>query len=502
MGLFDNTFEYDPALIDVPPGTPMETPTPATQPADPAKKSVDWTKALLGIGDLLGGMGHAVSGGKTPNAASAIGKQVRDTIQDDVNTKIKTRQLQLQEEKASDDRLKTGWELIKDVRELIDPTDDDAVDKAAAMISGKMGDPAWKDLVKRSVSDKGFGDTVERMYPQVVAKVGRAEAMKMFRKPAFHDELKKSEASLAGEDAFNAVNAALDQGLINPDISMADLIKVMPKAKNLTDDHKAQLFDKGFKGIKTKSMIENEAKGAIETESHRQAEARQNKTLDAQEQRHREDMAVSERRHQEVMALAAKREARLDEQQRRILPSQQKSLTSNRTAVRLIDDYTKAFNEYIKEVPEGTALDDTFRGILASNAKAQKVRDIVVPTGRTPAERKMAAMYKAAVGSLKSLTDEVGVMTDDDAVRILGSFDITGERKQVLANLSERRKSHQRSYDMLVEDLMTIGKEVKGFEGRAAPGAGRVAVIGPDGKSGTIPAADLEQALKAGYKKK
>jgi hypothetical protein len=89
--------------------------------------------------------------------------------------------------------------------------------------------------------------------------------------------------------------------------------------------------------------------------------------------------------------------------------------------------------------------------------------------GRTPAEIKLAAKYNALVSNLRSLTNEVGVMTDQDAVRILGSFDPAQDRKQVVANIDARRKSHERTYSTNLEDLTAMGKDVSKFQQPTGP---------------------------------
>src|SRR3990167_6791902 len=121
------------------------------------------------------------------------------------------------------------------------------------------------------------------------------------------------------------------------------------------------------------------------------------------------------------LAMQEKRLTQSEEKMRMLLPSQQKILTGNRTAIKTIDNYEKAFNEYIKE-SGGGALSDIIRGGIAQNLNAQRAADLVFIQGRTPAEKKFAAEYNAMVGSVKSLTDEVGVLTDLDVPRIMGSF--------------------------------------------------------------------------------
>ena len=162
------------------------------------------------------------------------------------------------------------------------------------------------------------------------------------------------------------------------------------------------------------------------------------------------------------MAMRDRQEDLRAEQHRRLLPSQQKQLTGDRIAIGMIDDYKKGFENFVKE-SNGSTLSDIFRGTIAKNKNVQKVDDLVSAKGRTPAEIELASKYNALIGNLRNLTNEVGVLTDADAVRILGSFDPAQDRKQVVANLDARRKSHERRFNTQLEDLQAIGKDVSKF---------------------------------------
>ena len=162
------------------------------------------------------------------------------------------------------------------------------------------------------------------------------------------------------------------------------------------------------------------------------------------------------------LAMQEKRLSQSEERMRMLLPSQQKILTGNRTAIKTIDNYEKAFDEFIKE-SKGGVLSDLVRGGIAQNLNAQRAADLVFIQGRTPAEKKFAAEYNAMIGSVKSLTDEVGVLTDLDVPRIMGSFNPAVERGQFKANLAARKRIHQRSIDTALEDYQAMGKDVSKF---------------------------------------
>lgn len=200
-----------------------------------------------------------------------------------------------------------------------------------------------------------------------------------------------------------------------------------------------------------------------------------------------EKVGLPEQRAAESLAVAKERELRLSEQfaqsqiatnrrmdqsderirleqerQKRLLPAQEKVLTQNKLAMKAIDDYSSAFENFMKE-SKGAPISDMFRGAIAKNANAQRAVDLVTATGRTPAEKTLAAKYNTIVGNIKSLTDEVGVLTDTDAGRILRSFDLSLDANQVRANLRERRNSHQRTFDTAIESYDALGKDVSKF---------------------------------------
>lgn len=243
------------------------------------------------------------------------------------------------------------------------------------------------------------------------------------------------------------------------------------KGPSVGNDREALALELGAKNF---AALSPEQKKEVNAEVKR----REDERLEVSEKREgrlagqfAQNMSIQERR-------AAQTDERIrlqEEQQKRLLPSQQKTLTGNRTAKAAIDDYAQGYEEFIQE-SKGSTLSDIFRGAIAKNKNAQRAADLVTAEGRTPAEIKLAAKYNALVGNIRSLTDEVGVLTDVDAVRILGSFDPSLDRKQVRANLAARRKTHERAENAALEDYQAMGKDVSGFLNRRAtdsPGGAR-----------------------------
>jgi len=166
---------------------------------------------------------------------------------------------------------------------------------------------------------------------------------------------------------------------------------------------------------------------------------------------------------QEGLDIGRQREDRMERQRQTILPSQQNQITTSRVQYKALSDYEKAYDEFIAGT-KGGAVSDIFRGAIAKNRTAQKLSDVVMPEGRTEPERKLAAKYTALVSDLRYLTNEVGVLTDVDAMRILGALDPSGERKQVKANIEERKVGVKRTFDTLIQDLAAMDKDVSKFK--------------------------------------
>jgi hypothetical protein len=221
-----------------------------------------------------------------------------------------------------------------------------------------------------------------------------------------------------------------------------------------------------------------ERQDAIETRSLRSQEQSARQFQQAQ--------SATESRFQQSLEV---RDRAFDEQQRKnsmLLPSQQKVLTGNRTSIKTIDNYEKAFDDFIKD-SKGGALSDMIRGGIAKNLTAQRAADLVFIEGRTPAEKKFAAEYNSMIGSVRSLTDEVGVLTNEDIPRIMGSFNPGVERGQFKANVAARRRTHQRVIDTALEDYQAMGKDISKFleqgtrtQSREVPA--ETYERGPDGK--------------------
>jgi hypothetical protein len=209
------------------------------------------------------------------------------------------------------------------------------------------------------------------------------------------------------------------------DMSRAQLTQLAPGLKNATDDQLTQLADAGYGKVKTKGMIEGADKDQATQQRFEANQAMQEKRM----QQADEHFQQSQTRLVESMnrsdARAAASEARLqrrldltEEQQKRLTPQQVGKVTADKTAIATINDYEAAYNDFVKE-NKGVA-STVLKASLAKNQGAQTIAEVTGIDGSTPAEKKLSAKYTALVGSLKSLTNEVGVLTDQDALRILG----------------------------------------------------------------------------------
>jgi len=153
-----------------------------------------------------------------------------------------------------------------------------------------------------------------------------------------------------------------------------------------------------------------------------------------------------------------RRLALTEEQQRRLTPTQVKEFTGHQTTLAAINHYESAYNDLLKET--NGKFSAVFKGALAKNAKARTLAELSGITGGTPAEQKFAAEYTAMVSNLRNITTEMGVLTDVDAARILGSFDPAQTPGQVKANLLARRGTHERNANAMMDSLEKIGKNV------------------------------------------
>lgn len=487
-------FQVDPELIAqikaVQQGQPMAKPGNNIAGAIP--------EVLFGLGEIAGGIGQVQSGGRLPNVASQMRAGYENRKQQQIDNQdrqsaIRQRDeaMTIAKEKAAMEKLTTGWTFMKEVADRLDGLDEETRAKVtptlAPLVAEKMGMPELLPVIEFSMKDGSKREMVQGMFSNVVERYGPRVAVEMFKKPETAAKLPEMEKKFASEKAFNQLSGAAREGIINKDVTPEKLETIFPGMYGKFDeDQKLKLKQLGFTNFKTKGLEEAEAKATIETEGMRQSAARQDKTLAQQA----ENQARLASQFNQQFSLAQQREARLEEQNRRILPSQQKILSGNRTAVKAISDYEQAYDEFVKE-SKGETLSDIFRGAIAKNTNAQRASDLATVQGRTPAEKKLAAKYNALVGNIRNLTDEVGVLTDVDAVRILSSFNPAQDRAQVKANLQERKKTHLRAYETAIEDYQAMGKDVSRFTRPEAGGAA------PAAKTGAAPSqAEIEAAKK------
>lgn len=304
-------------------------------------------------------------------------------------------------------------------------------EEAYAQIEGMSFDPTslepenlWKmagPLIKAGDTDAGMG----------LLKLG-IEARK---NDSLRGELTQVQSSLSKAKTADEANAVL--GSLSPAMMkehggfLTGLVK-----RRFPDEQQERLYEQGERRL-----------DVSERNSQLMAQNMARQAADAQK---RFDLMSENQRINE-------------ERSRRLLPSQQKILTGNRVAIQTIDNYEKAYDEFIKE-SKGAALSDILRGGIAKNLNAQRAADLVLVQGRTPAEKKLAAEHNAMIGSVKTLTDEVGVLTNEDVPRIMASFNPAVERGQFKANIAARRRIHQRTIDTAMEDYQAMGKDVSGFK--------------------------------------
>jgi len=236
--------------------------------------------------------------------------------------------------------------------------------------------------------------------------------------------------------------------------------KMASDAEKVVDNLRAEI---GQLEVAKRAEISAERAGQREERMGEQFQQAQS----AAERRFQQSQAAAEKRSQEAESRLEKRLQLTREQQQRVTPAQVKTIVADKSSIKNIDDYESTYNDFVKE--SGGTASTLLKASLAKNQGIKTIAEATGITGSTPAERKLAASYNALIGNLKSLTSEVGVLTDVDALRILGSFDPTRMPEQVRANLQARRKSHQRSLDVTFDALEATGKDVSKLRGGTAP---------------------------------
>ena len=454
------------------PTIPSVTPKPSSD--------VDW-KTLIGLGVEGFASGFA---GRAPQGPALLQRK-----------QLAQQQQQQDAEKMQLDKLGMGlkvWEEIRKAAETID--DPKMAESMAQFLSGTMktlGHNYSKEEISQAILNPERIDDILRRYPDLKRTgFNKKQILQYANDPLTRERVDKELDKVRGKEAFTALLQGKDktqeidgeQKKLS-DLSWQQLLDLHPDVGRLSEEDKWQLNEAGYSKIKPKELIAAEKKGAIESTATRAADIRAEKSREAAAERQQKAIDATDRRFLENQEMQLKRidktEERIrvqEEQQRRLLPSQQKQLTGDRTAMKTIDDYKQAYENFVKESKGGT-LSDIFRGTIAKNKTMQKVDDLVTAQGRTPAEIELAGKYNALIGNLRNLTNEVGVLTDMDAIRILGSFDPGQDRRQVIANINARRKSHERSYNTQLEDLQAIGKDVSRFTKEAPPSGPPVGTV-------------------------
>ena len=407
--------------------TPSAPVAATTPPFNPVANPVSGGNAGGGIRDILGTIGSALQGFSSgyrgrPNPA--------------IQQRLEEAQLAQRQQQIDMQSLEMSFKIAKEISDVGNLSPEHA-EKIGNYLS-KMGrGTAPPELWGAFLSDTSTRDTIQRIFPLATKHLGIAGTLKQL-KVMGKDGLKDWEKQLTEQDVKARVGQARQQGLIKEGMPQIEAEKVIPDISRLSPEDMAAY-----------GIVSGKEKMALAAADR--AETRQDKALAATESRFQRSLEKQDERLE-----LSERKARM------LLPSQQKILTGNRTAIKTIDNYEKAFDDYIKE-SKGGAFSDMVRGGIAKNLTAQRAADLVFIEGRTPAEKKFAAEYNAMIGSVKSLTDEVGVLTDLDVPRIMGSFNPAVERGQFKANISARRRLHQRTIDTNLEDFQAMGKDISGF---------------------------------------
>lgn len=234
-----------------------------TQPgAVPAKGGFDLGTALpgimMGLGEVAGGVAHGISGGRYPNVASQFRAMNDQRAQTEVENQQRQQAMKVAQDRVAMEKLKTGWDFMKEVAERLGEVDEETGKKLAPMFAERMGVPELQPLLEKTLTNTGLRDTVEKTFPAIVQRIGPAEAVKMFRKPEMIPRLQEMEKKLGSENAFNQLASAVRAGLVNKDVTPEQLDTLFPGMYEKFDkDQIGKLNQLGLKNFKTKDGQES-----------------------------------------------------------------------------------------------------------------------------------------------------------------------------------------------------------------------------------------------------
>ena len=444
---------------------------------------------LMGLGEMAGGVGQVMSGGKLPNVAAQLRAADDKRTQQEVENRQRQESIKVTQERLAIEKLSTGWDFMKGVAERLGDVDEETGKKLAPMFAERMGVPELGPLLEKTLTNTGLRNTVERTFPAIVQRLGPAEAVKMFQKPDMIPRLMEMETKLKGEESFKRLAGAAQQGIINKDVTPAQLDNMFPGAMdNLTDDHKLKLSELGFSKIKTKGMQENEAKAKVETVAHqenirqreldRELRLKENATDNA---RADANMARLAQQHAETLAAITANRDRIPETARR-------EMDNFKRAYDLTDNLGKLYEDAIKGKGSVTA---AFKGALLQSQKGNRFVNVAIKDGFSPAEKKLAAHLNTMYGSLYTMTSE-RALTEQDAIRNMTSFIVGNDPSQVRENIASRKAQYDTALKISVEGLTGQGRDVSGYD----KGSARDHTAGP-AKPGVTPSqSEIEAAKK------
>lgn len=505
MGLFDNLF-----------GSSEEQPLQLSGPVDPNAMQVDYGQPSLGQagqsrpnvggGDFAKGLAHAYSAGASfgqgdPNYLMRFERQMQ------AQRAVDQRDRALDQQQIRDlPQTISALEMLRDnidesKKETVIPQIQKFFEKSGLppeMISEmlqkgsyaierfnsqyKFAENYLDDNEKRSLWRQikaGQGDKVDKRMSQIALNV-TSRAIREGRDDipenaieAMNADDRKNFGDRASQAVEERVGNVLQSGLLNKAATQEQFEQVIGKnARYLSKDAWTRINAKLPNVMGAEQLVE-ERKEAKKVEGEkRRDEIRDANT--AQSQAFQMDKMMQglgtisantqaqinaqNARFEESEARRRQEEDRRERQQRRLTPVQERELSAMRNSVDMIDSYQKAHDDLMKETKGKVSA--VLKGALAKNSKATTLAQITNISGNTPAEREFAAQFNSMFANIRQMANEPGVMTEQDAVRLLQSYDPATTPEQFRANVSARRKVQTGLLNRRTENLREMGKDV------------------------------------------
>jgi hypothetical protein len=483
FGLFD---EEDYSLMRQPRqySNPTGRADPTQPPADPG--ILDRIKSSFGNEPGQFGWQQAAEAfavGRNPNALLPVlemrNQRARDAERD-----------KLVKEKAELDKYKGIWDIVEKVGDTGIVKDVEQGKQLGKIIAEKFGAPDMADFIGEAISSKDTREQIKRVFPAMYRKYGD-DVFQLARNPAFRQKLPEFDKIARGEETFNQISGDFRKGLIPANISMAELEDKYPGAMANLDDEKTHALNQlGLVNLKTKGVMEVEAKAGIETKAQQMVQARADKAQEYREQRDAVQDAKWQAQMNQSLMLAREAGARGDARQADINARQAKYLEAalsrpleqgDREAIAAMEDNLRIVRRLKTEFTKEELKE--YVGILNNpmSRAAQAFRDPESP------QAKKFAQFRTLSDEVKGFAFAQGgkALTGTEKEITFGYLPIGNEINMAnyIANLDRAEKRTADIIERRIQLATTPRSRIQ-----PATGSGADATPGPTGSATAAPA--------------